>query len=331
MKNLNYQAPKVPTANIAVNKSRIKLYNKQGDLPTYYLQKGQEFQIELFNPTTESVLAKITLNGNVISQGGLVLNPGQRVFLDRYLDVAKKFLFDTYEVSNTEEVKEAIVNNGDFKVQFYRESKPRPRPRNPIVKLGGLPTRSFFGGSNYNQGIVRYDSTNTGGYAGSSPTTPNTPLCDTFTTSTTSTYVAGNAVGGSYSTTGLLTGDISTNAFYSSNVNYSDTLNGEVTMDWIQTEKSVETPKNLTKRLKTKKSKSIETGRVEEGSYSDQKFTTVNKNFEWFAFHTIEAKLLPVSQKINTAEDIKVKVYCTGCGAKLHKDHKFCGHCGTKA
>lgn len=326
MKQLNYVAPKVPTANIAVNKSRIKLYDKQGDLPTYYLQKGQEFQIELFNPTTESVLAKITLNGNVISQGGLVLNPGQRVFLDRYLDVAKKFLFDTYEVSNTEEVKEAIVNNGDFKVQFYRESKTRPR--NPIITLGG--SRSIYGGSNYDRGIIRYDSTNTGGYAGSSPTTPNTPLCDTFTTSTTSTYVAGNAVGGSYSTTGLLTGDISTNAFYSSNVNYSDTLNGEVTMDWMQTEKSVETPKNLTRGI-AKKSKSIETGRVEEGSYSDQKFTTVNKNFEWFVFHTIEAKLLPVSQKINTAEDIKVKVYCNGCGAKLHKDHKFCGHCGTKA
>jgi hypothetical protein len=80
-----------------------------------------------------------------------------------------------------------------------------------------------------------------------------------------------------------------------------------------------------------KKSKSIETGRVEQGSYSDQEFKTVDKDFEFFAFHTVEAKLLPVSQKVNTSEDIKVKVYCTGCGAKLHKDHKFCGHCGTKA
>jgi hypothetical protein len=325
MKTLNYQVPKVPTANLAVNKSRVKLYNKQGDLPTYYLQKGQEFQIELFNPTTESILAKITLNGNVISQGGLVLNPGQRVFLDRYLDVAKKFLFDTYEVANTQEVKEAIVNNGDFKVEFYRELKPRQR--NPIITLG---SRSVFGGPNYDQGIIRYSSTNTniGGYVHNTTTVPNTPLCDTFTTST-------NAVGGSYSTTGLLTGDISntlsTSAFYSSNVNYSDTLNGEVTMDWMQTEKSVETPKNLTRSLKTKKSKSIETGRVEQGSHSDQKFKTVDKDFEWFAFHTIEAKLLPVSQKVNTAEDINVKVYCTNCGAKLGKGHKFCATCGTKA
>lgn len=312
MKQLNYLAPKVPTANIAVKKSRIKLYDKQGDLPTYYLQKGQEFQIELFNPTTESVLAKITLNGNVISQGGLVLNPGQRVFLDRYLDVAKKFLFDTYEVSNTQEVKEAIVNNGDFKVQFYREMKSRPR--NPILKIGS--TRDVWAGSNYDQGIIRYDSTNTGGYVYNTGTAPNTPLCDTFTTSNNTSFI-----GGSLSTT---TADISsTSAFYNASVNISDT-SGEITFD------SLSIPKP-TRSLKAKKSKSIETGRVEEGSCSDQKFTTVNKDFEWFAFHTIEAKLLPVSQKINTAEDIKVKVYCTGCGAKLNKDHKYCSQCGTKA
>lgn len=309
MKQLNYVAPKVPTANLAVNKSRVKLYNKQGDLPTYYLQKGQEFQIELFNPTRESILAKITLNGNVISQGGLVLNPGQRVFLDRYLDVAKKFLFDTYEVANTQEVKESIVNNGDFMVQFYRESKPRPR--NPIITRG---SRSIFGGPNYDQGIIRYGSTNTGGYVHNSGTLPNTLLSNTFTTSTA-------AIGGSISTT---TDISSSNSFYNNSVNCSNTIGSEVTFDSI----SIPEP---TKRLKAKKSKSIETGRVEEGSYSDQEFKTVNKDFEYFAFHTVEAKLLPVSQKINTAEDIKVKVYCTGCGAKLHKDHKFCGHCGTKA
>ena len=54
-------APKVPTANLTVNKSRIKLYDKQGEMPTYYLQSGQEFQIELFNPTTDVILAKIQL------------------------------------------------------------------------------------------------------------------------------------------------------------------------------------------------------------------------------------------------------------------------------
>lgn len=291
MMKFNNVAPKVPTANIAVNKSRLKVYNKKGDMPTYYLQKGQEFQIELFNPTTDTILAKITLNGNVISQGGLVLNPGERVFLDRYLDVAKKFMFDTYEVSNTQEVREAIANNGDFKVQFFRESKFRPR----TLMVTNLPTRNVFNGSNRDLGIIRQNTT--------------------------------TAFGDTYSTTGLLGSSFSNNISTSEFSNASATISsvsGEITLDCLSTPEP-------TKNLKANKSKSIETGRVEEGSYSDQKFKTVNKDFEWFAFHTVEAKLLPVSQKINTAEDIKVKVYCTNCGAKLHKDHKFCGHCGTKA
>jgi hypothetical protein len=313
MKTLNYKVPKVPSANIAVNKSRLKVY-KNNDTPTYYLEKGQEFQIELFNPTTDTVLAKITLNNKLISQGGLVLNPGQRVFLDRYLDVAKKFMFDTYEVSNSEEVKEAIANNGDIKVQFYREMAPVQR--NPILSMPI--TRDVWGGPNYNQGIIRYDSTNTGGYVNNTNTNDlNIPLGSSFTTTSMS-----NNVGGTFDST------LTTNAFYSSSVDFHD---GSATMDWMQPELSIELPqKNLTRSV-AKKSKTIETGRVEEGSKSDQKFKTVSKDFEYFAFHTVEYKLLPVSQKINTSEDLNVRRYCTNCGAKQHKDHKFCGHCGTKA
>ena len=86
-----------PTATLAINKGRVKIYNNKSNIPTYYLQKGQEFQIELFNPTTDKVLAKIKLNNKLISQSGLVLRPGERVFLDRYFDIDKKFKFDTYE------------------------------------------------------------------------------------------------------------------------------------------------------------------------------------------------------------------------------------------
>jgi hypothetical protein len=39
----------VPSANIAVNKSRVKLYKNTGDIPTYYLQKNNYFTSELYN------------------------------------------------------------------------------------------------------------------------------------------------------------------------------------------------------------------------------------------------------------------------------------------
>jgi len=300
----------VPTASIAVNKSRLKVYNKKGEMPTYYLQKGQEFQIELFNPTTDNILAKIKLNGKIISQGGLVLRPGQRVFLERFLDVEKKFLFDTYEVANTAEVKEAIKSNGDFKVEFFREQQ-----RRPILTLGNIGTTRLggsFGGPDYND----YKSYNSGSIV---------------------------SLGGSFTTTSFNATD--NNAFLSS-TNVSNT--GGISLDGLDFNVT-SSALNQMDRLKSqpiskgilrsssaapkleKKSKTIETGRVEEGSKSDQKFTTVSKEFEYFAFHTLEYKMLPISQKVNTSEDINVKKYCTNCGAKLGKTDKFCSNCGTKA
>lgn len=315
---------KVPTANLAVNKSRVKLYNKQGEMPTYYLQKGQEFQIELFNPTTDVVLAKITLNGNPISQGGLVLNPGQRVFLERYLDVAKKFLFDTYEVADTKEVQKAIENNGDFKVEFFRERQPVYH--NQFILTNGSSTtlnggNTIYGGPNYGSGILRGSST--GGYVGQTTTNINGGA-STFTTN-------------SMNTLGLNT-NLTNTASYSSSIPTADSFfnnTGTATMDGVLSfnNSNVEySQKTLPiKMLRAKKSKSIETGRVEKGSSSDQKLKTIDKDFEYFSFHTIECKMLPISQKINTAEDINVKVYCTNCGTKLGKGHKFCSSCGTKA
>ena len=308
---------KVPTANLAVNKSRIKLYDKQGEMPTYYLQKGQEFQIELFNPTTDVVLAKITLNGNPISQGGLVLNPGQRVFLERYLDIAKKFLFDTYEVANTKEVQKAIENNGDFKVEFFKERIYNNPFLININNTGGLSTRTIYGGPNeINQGILRGSST--GGYVGQTTTNINNTFTSNSANSTNTLGLTGMITNTSTLTSG-------TNAFYNAGVSNT----GSVTMDSLYD--TDVTYSQRTEPIKLKKSKSIETGRVEKGSSSDQKIKTIDKDFEYFSFHTIECKMLPISQKINTAEDINVKVYCTNCGTKLGKGHKFCSTCGTKA
>lgn len=264
-----------PQAFIAINKSRIKQYDKSGDTPTYYLQKGQEFQLELFNPTTGTILAKIFLNGNAISQGGLVLRPGERIFLERYIDVAKKFLFNTYEVANTSEVKKAIEDNGDFKVEFYRE----------------------FIFNNYY------------GYV------------DLSNNTTISTYYNHNLDLTNYSDVNSY--DITCNTTASFNSSFTNTSFNQNT--------TPEGPniRSINKLIKTKKS--IETGRVEQGSSSGQKLQTVNKSWEYSPFHTIEYKMLPLSQKINTSEDINVKRYCTNCGSKLGKGNNFCANCGTKA
>ena len=119
----------VPTAHVTVNKNRVKQYQIEGTADNntsstgavYYLQDGQTFEIELFNPTKSKVKADITLDGNLISAGGLVIKPGERVYLERFVDSDNKFVFETYEVEDSEEVNEAISDNGKLEVKFYDE------------------------------------------------------------------------------------------------------------------------------------------------------------------------------------------------------------------
>ena len=106
----------LPSANITTKKSRLKEYGN-----TVYLNDGTQFEIELFNPKDKPVLAKIKLNGSYISSSGLILKPGQRVFLERFIDVDKKFKFETYEVEDSKEAVNAIRNNGLVEVEFYDE------------------------------------------------------------------------------------------------------------------------------------------------------------------------------------------------------------------
>lgn len=105
-----------PTAFITVRKQRQKQNGK-----SVYLHDRTEFEIELHNPTNDSILAKISLNGSRISNSGIVLKPGQRVFLERYLDEDRKFLFETYEVSDTKTNQRAIENNGVVVVEFFNK------------------------------------------------------------------------------------------------------------------------------------------------------------------------------------------------------------------
>lgn len=114
-----YSTPSVMsacTAHITKNRNRSKIYEN-----SVYLKDGENFEIELFNPTTSRVLAKITINGNSISNSGIVLKPGERVYLERFIDSNNKFVFETYEVEGSNEALNAIRNNGGVEVSFYTE------------------------------------------------------------------------------------------------------------------------------------------------------------------------------------------------------------------
>ena len=115
-----WSACKRPEAFVTKGKKRIKQFDGQ-----VYLSNGDEYEIELFNPTQEVVLAKIKIDGNYIAGGGIVLRRGERVFLERFLDSPEKFKFSTYVVNgNNIEVQDAIANNGYVEIEFYNEYQP---------------------------------------------------------------------------------------------------------------------------------------------------------------------------------------------------------------
>lgn len=110
--------PHLGEAFISVKRNRTKIYPSN----TIYLKNGQEFEIEIFNPTAKTKLAKISINGKLISNSGIVIKPGQRVYLERFLDSTEKFKFETYQVeTGSAVVEDAIKENGIVTVYFYDE------------------------------------------------------------------------------------------------------------------------------------------------------------------------------------------------------------------
>ena len=251
---------------IAVNKSLLKefLVNSQR---TVYMDNGTEFQIQIFNPYTYSIAASISINGIEMSNQ-LVIKPGQRIWLERYLNEARKFLFETYEVNGeSKQVENAIKNNGVIEVKFYKEKQQN----NIYISSVSIPSTSWT----YFNNCLDYTS---------------------YSDELNTTYTADN----------LSLSAPSTQLYSSSAINAVSYSAGAMA-----------------------KSKSIETGRIEKGNYSDQKFQTVYNDFEYWPFTAESIHILPQSTKPVYANDLK-KIYCTNCGRKLNQKFKFCPYCGTK-
>ncbi len=113
-------------SHLAINKSRLKEFNPKNNWNsterTFYLSGDTEFQIEIFNPTNDTIGAKVFINNKAISSSYLVLYPGQRVWLERDFDSKNKFKFIIYEVEkNNRIVEKSITENGKLKIEFYKE------------------------------------------------------------------------------------------------------------------------------------------------------------------------------------------------------------------
>ena len=253
--NKNY--PNRPVAYVTVKKNRQKVY---GD--SVYLNDKTEFELELFNPTSDVYLAKISLNGKSISNSGIILYPGKREYLERYIDEPRKFKFDTYEVEDSDEAKNATKNNGLVEVTFYKEDNTPPYQI------------TYTNNTDYAHWIDPYNQ---------SPTV------------------------GPYNN-GITTG----NAVYCSNNLNEASFTSDVDVNYLAVSQD-----------------SVETGRIDKGAYSNDKFASVDKTFEAYMSNQITYRIIPISQKNIVTDDIRI--YCTSCGTKRRNGTwEFCPKCGTR-
>jgi len=301
--NPNYVGSVSPVAYVAKSRQRLKQYED-----TVYLKNGDEFEIELFNPTNNKVSAKIELNSVSIGPG-IVLRPGERVFLDRYVTEARKFLFETYKVNgDNKEVQKAIEQNGDLVVKFYKEQV--------IVQQYPNYGAITISGSNYSPGFY----TTSKGFSSGSSTTLN--LNSSSVNSTSSCFT---------SSVDFAPDDKQRSCNYSSsNIPTMDYL-GSMDMEQSRGIVDMGAHTNSLKKRSMSKSiqpKEIETGRVEKGSESDQLFKGDYSKFQTAYSWISEWKLLPESRKEVTIEDLVE--YCTKCGRKKKKNEIYCSKCGNK-
>jgi hypothetical protein len=300
-----------PNAWVVNPKDRGRKPIKSGNI---YLKDGKNFEIELFNPLREPVLAEIKVNGKSVSSSGLVLRPGERFYLDCFMDDRKKFVFNTYSVEDSEEVKESISANGVVEVFFYKEETLKinnwQQKFQPVIERHyhhyGYPYWPYYNGTctiaspyvyPYNT-ILCGGTTTTSIYNGSTFTVSNTiPTSVSLNGTSTTSFNLSNAV-----------------STYTSNV--TNNLSNQKVMDQSYLHEGLN------------RSKSIETGRIEKGEDSSQKFESVDMQFEKYHISSVIYQLFPESQKpIETKE---IKSFCSECGRKLKGSENFCPDCGTK-
>ena len=219
-------------AKLAINKSLLKEYSNSSNERIVYMNDGTEFQIQVFNPYSYVIGVSFEFNNHNKTSQLLVLRPGERVWLDRFLDDESKLLFSTYQVGVSKVVQEAIKDNGTLCIKFYKERENKPRV-------------SY---------IKEYQP------------------CGTID-------VYYNNIGNSYCLDDNININCASLTNICSTIDCSLSLNSSINQAPTDSTCTSYSSSTLTKSSPLPKSKSIETGRIEKGSHSNQKFENVYKDF----------------------------------------------------
>lgn len=287
---------------------------------TVYIPFGSEYSFLLKNLNTTRALINVFIDGEDMTPGGLVLNAGQEVDLERSikggnLTEGNRFKFIERTSAIEDGPRGVKLEDGLVRIEFQFEKPPvsvnnlSTSQRDQLFRGLNLNNLSGSIGSSEYPGIIdKYSqSTNTSWISASGATTNVSQM-----------NVGGSLRGVDWSKNGEVTAQAASAAIdkYSADngiINKIHAHDGMATMDWM------EAPKN-------------DVGITVPGSKSTQKFQTTYMNAMEPEKHTIVLKLLgetadnkPVLQPVTT----KHKPKCVTCGKQNKATAKFCTECGT--
>ena len=269
---------------------------------TVYIPFGSEYSFLIKNLHTQRAVVNIFIDGEEVVEGGLVVDAGREVDLERYvkngnLKTGNKFKF-IERTSKIEEHRGVKLEDGLVRIEFqYEAVKPVSMWNNQPVYTA----RDFFKSSEF-QGVTdKYSTTGGTGWLQASGATYSTNVGGVmrgvdFSNGETVKAQASAAVN-NY----MVQNNIST-----SSANVHD---GMATMDSYN-----------------------DVGITVPGSKSKQSFETVTMGIMEAEKHSIVLKLLgetPDNKPVTKPVTVDRKQKCDTCG-KVNKAHaKFCVECGT--
>ena len=276
---------------------------------TVYIPFGSEYSFLIKNLNTTRALVNIFIDGDNVIEGGLVLNAGQEVDLERYvkngnLSAGNKFKFIERTQAIEDGPRGAKLEDGLVRIEFQYEKHPL---QDWFAMNRAINNHSTFKSSEY-QGVTdRYSKGGDSWLQASG--------------SISQMNVNGALRGVDYSANGSATATAASaaiNNYCDTNgikTSIADAHDGAATMDWMTMEQTVN-----------------DVGITVPGSRSNQKFTTVTMGVMEAEKHSIVLKLLgetPDNNPVTKPVTVKAKQKCDTCG-KVNKAHsKFCVECGT--
>jgi hypothetical protein len=288
---------------VASLKAKGKILREFKD--TVYVPFGSEYSFLLKNLHTQRALVNIFIDGENVVEGGLVLDPGREVDLERYvkngnLSAGNKFKFIERTSAIEDGPRGIKLEDGLIRIEFQYEL---PRPVFQPTWVPGHYEYDKF--STLNRGL--FNNAMYGGTTGISGSTGDR-FSVTASGSTCQVNVNGMMRGVDYSK-----GE-SVKATAAAAINQvapqSDVHDGMATMDCYMNEVGITVP----------------------GSKSTQSFQTVTMGAMESQKHTIVLKLVgdlgdnkPVTEPIT----VKHKPKCVTCGKQNKHTAKFCTECGT--